>query len=1160
MADLAVEYLREIENRTLSDDDRKAIPLERARCLLDAAEEEPDEGARTSMIGEAKEAFNDFLAKNPSHPRASEAALALARLTSMQAKAQLNRARRLEIPPPPSQDAPDRGEKEKERDGALAKQREEAKKAQPLFLQASRRFAEAAKQMKLRLEDKSIAPFTRQTLAREVFDAELAAAVNHYHLADTVVAANTAATEERVKYLEEARKGFAKLADGSPTSRTVWVARAWMAETLMDQSRPNEAGPEFDAILKSSLVEADDGRRLVKFFQLRRAYLAAVQSKSTTELAKIETALHAWLNQYAKSYRPTPETVAAQYYRAFALQFMAELSLPPAPKDGRPQVIPATARNQFAEAETIYRALSHTDNDYTQRATRNRMFIVRKMLGDADRPVASYTTFETAQLASLIQIAKLGDAERALGPASARCQELLRSDGHPLAIIGAELRLRKTQAEVAERKIRIVALLEHARSLVTPQENPNDVADNLLRLVYFYQSSDEPSRAAVLGEHIARSVRTARGKSAAAGLMALNGYAGASARIKVDRRDPSRIDEAEAAAASMRKADRQRAVELARFLDKAFPNDIATDAARHQLAALLVQDRLLDQAFEAVIRVRAGYAQLTHARDLEGYIAVQILTAAKDTPLPPGGKLAVFARAAADLDRVVRPSPDAGEDEVRGYITVRVRLGSLYLAQAHTADQPEARLASYDRALAVADEIMAALPSFEVLLQTGAATGELNLDGQELRLLALDLHTRSIFLRGRALVDAGPAKTRTALAAIQPTIVDVGRTKSLMTEKMKQWAGGQGDPGDSEEVIAQKAKVAGLTSGVDKWRCDTVMLGFKLAVKEGKPDEAAKMLGLLKAAGGSVADNQSTYELMARELAAPIAGLRREKKDAEAKAMGDGVALLLKELAAVQNQPPSSTLFIGQTLYTVERYDAALTALAKIKPPSRPDWATMDLDKIANGQERNNLRAEIRDYRFAQLYTAKALRGANKIAEAEKLLGGIIGDSAKHGWGYSSYDFRRELALLFEAKAAGISAVSEANPVWLQALKEWTTLFHVAQLRVKNLPPNADPEQVREARSGYFDAFYEIQRVMISANSQLQKDKPQLLAKSLDSVGKKIADMERTNRIAEQEKAGQSIINAEVWNHYVDLLDHYPAVKDSYKANGGVIFLERRTI
>src|SRR3954447_22997786 len=52
MTELALEYLREIEHKSLSDTDRKAIPLERARCLLDAAEEEPDEGTRTSMIGE----------------------------------------------------------------------------------------------------------------------------------------------------------------------------------------------------------------------------------------------------------------------------------------------------------------------------------------------------------------------------------------------------------------------------------------------------------------------------------------------------------------------------------------------------------------------------------------------------------------------------------------------------------------------------------------------------------------------------------------------------------------------------------------------------------------------------------------------------------------------------------------------------------------------------------------------------------------------------------------------------------------------------------------------------------------------------------------------------------------------------------------------------
>src|SRR5580698_10165798 len=73
MPDLALEYLKEIENAPLPDDAKRAINLERAKCLLEAAEDEPDEGTRTSMVGEAKDGFRDFLVKNPNHPRASEA-------------------------------------------------------------------------------------------------------------------------------------------------------------------------------------------------------------------------------------------------------------------------------------------------------------------------------------------------------------------------------------------------------------------------------------------------------------------------------------------------------------------------------------------------------------------------------------------------------------------------------------------------------------------------------------------------------------------------------------------------------------------------------------------------------------------------------------------------------------------------------------------------------------------------------------------------------------------------------------------------------------------------------------------------------------------------------------------------------------------------------
>ena len=571
------------------------------------------------MIGEAKEAFNDFLTKYPGHPRASEASLAIARLTSIEAKAQLNRAHRMEVPPAPAGDAPDRGEKERERDAALAKQRDEAKKAQPLFLLASKRFGEAAEQMKAKLQDKTLVPFTRQSLAREAFDAELAAAINQYNLADTVVAANTAATEERVKYLEEARGRFAKLAKGPPTNRTVWIARAWMAETLMDQSRPNEANPEFDSILKSSIVESEDGKRLVQFFQIRRAYLDVFRAKQivSTELDKVEHRIRDWLNRYGKQHKPTPEILAARYYRAFSLQHLAQLAIV-MPKDGKPPVIGTTARGQLAQAEQLYRELSQSDNDYTARATRNRMFVVRLLLGDAEKPPAGYGTFESAEMASLIQIAKLGDAERAITTATARRDALLRAGGKPLAVIGAELRRRKAEAEVPERKRRIIALLERARGLATPQDNPGDVTDNLIRLVYFYQNANLPYQAAILGDYIARTIKSTGGKSAAAGLLALNGYVAASAQIKVDRRDASRIDEAEATAEGWRKIDRNRALELARYLDKTFPNDLATDAARHRLAILLVQDKEYDQAFDAVVKIRAGYSQLTSARRAGG--------------------------------------------------------------------------------------------------------------------------------------------------------------------------------------------------------------------------------------------------------------------------------------------------------------------------------------------------------------------------------------------------------------------------------------------------------------------------------------------------------------------------------------------------------------
>jgi hypothetical protein len=1185
MPDLALEYLQEIEKLNLPPLEKQAIPLERAKCLLDSADDEPDEGTRTSMVGEAKEAFNSFLLANAKHPRAAEASLALARLTSIEAKAQLNRGRRMEVPP----------EGDPGRDAAVKAQREEMLKARPLFLLASQRFAEAAKQLKDKLGEPNLEPVAKAALAREVFDADLAAAVNKYYLADTFVVTGATDTIERDKYLEQARETFAALAKGPPTSRNVWIARAWMAEILGDQGKPNDMATEFTAILNVPRAEAEEGKRLVRFFQVRRNYLAALTDQG--KLAASERELRSWLGRYGNSRKPTPEIIAARFYLAFSLQIQAVNLIGPPPKTGEPPPLSQTARTRLQEAEKLYRALGQSDNDYTARAIRNRMFVVRKLLGEADRSPAEYPTFEAAQMAALIQMAKLNDAEKLL--------ERARADGDGDAAFWAGLALMtgpaRVEREVKDRQYRVVALLERARELANDRDNPADVADNLLRLVYFYQITDQPLQAAVLGEHISRTIKTTGGKSAIAGLLALNAYVNAGksswslakaaeviAAAKeifpfVPELDPEMIAEQEqvisVAATASRKSDRERAIQMAQFLDEKFPNDAATDAARHRLAILHYEDGKPDAAFEAVIKIRPGYSGILNARQFEGYVAA-VLVGSKDAGVTPERKVVVFRRAVGDLARLPKPAANAPADDVRGYLSCRVRLAQLYLSQDRVDPEAEKAGRGYDRALAIADEIIGTVPTYAELVdkKSGLPDG-LNLDGLEMRYQGFSIRTRAIYLRGRSLID--DEKIAEAAAAIDPAVADAAKG-NLVDARMKKWAEGQGDDGDDEDAAKQKAKIAELAVGIDKIRRDVVMVGFKLRCVQGKPAEAQALLEQLKKSGGGIETNQAGLEFVARELAAQIPALRKQGKAKEADDLGAGLAILLKEFTNVKNLPPTTILFLGQTFHTVGKYDEAIAEFRKIAVPVvpkieglPPQWWKVDAAKIGDGQARNKFRDEVRDYRFAQLNLGKSLRGANKLDEAEKLfaeaVGGgkdAMGKEKPEGYAFTSLDFRKELATTYEARGAAAGADTKAaNAYWKKGLDEWSTLFRIAQSQVSKADEKTPADQLKRLKSNFFDAYFEVQRVLVAANTQLVKD-PAKLGPTFEQVGRRIADMEASNKFndvkeidtpqgKQKVKVASEVITPEVALRYHEFLEKYPGVKAAYQANGGKFFLER---
>jgi tetratricopeptide (TPR) repeat protein len=559
---------------------------------------------------------------------------------------------------------------------------------------------------------------------------------------------------------------------------------------------------------------------------------------------------------------------------------------------------------------------------------------------------------------------------------------------------------------------------------------------------------------------------------------------------------------------------------------------------------MLLEDKKPLEAFEVVIKVRPGYARVTDARLLEGYLATQLVNAkAEGPPLPDAKKTEIFKRAVADLVKVPKPAHVAKKEEVISYLSARCRLATLLFAQGKADPVTEKANPGYNQALAISEEVIGLVPTYDELVKLDGGMKKLNVDGMGMLMLAQDTHSRAVYLRARALIDAG--KFGEADKALEPILTVVKTSGPVFTAEMKAWAEGGG--GDAEAV--QKSKVAQLAAAVDKTRVEVVLAGFRLKVKDSKPNEAAELLDLMIKAGGSIEDNLPVLELLGREMAAQMAQLRKEGKKADADALGAGLAVLLKKITAVPKLSPQMMLFIGQTLQTVGEYDKAIETLKKIPVPEFAGWEQKKPEEIPQ-EVRGRVTGQIRDFSVAQLTIARALREGGKLDEAEKMLLAIIGTAEKQGWGYGRLYFRRELALVYEGKGKAASDPKVANTEWGKALKEWTTLFNIHKNRLQNPPKDASPEQMKQYRNAFAEAYFDVQRCLVRANIQLLgTSNAAKLQKTFDDVGKRFADMEKQIPVADWQP--------EVQHQYVDFLKEVPQLAASYRAASGKLFLDK---
>lgn len=1149
MSDLALDYLADLDKKpNIPDPVKLLLPLERAKCQLEAAVDEPDEGTRISLVGEAKEGFLTFVRnpKNAGHSRLPEAFLSLARLSSLDAKAQLAKARRMDIPTL-ADDASNQGAV----DEAKKNQKAEAAKSRPMFNAANDQLKRAIAQIKDQL-GKNPDAATKRSLNETLYEAEMARGTNLFAQSESFLGGETAELGERDKKAEEAREVFSELAklEGAPT-RVTGVARAWLSECAHVQQKIGEAEEEEKRIEATTGSEGDEAKRMIRFFKLRREFLSAIGDKSKHFSA--ESRCREWLRQYGALRRARNEAFAVRWYLGFLLQLQADASLPPPPKVPPktplpPPVIGGLARTRYAEAEKLFRVISQSDNDYTQRAARARMYVVRRLLGEADQPVSFYKDFETCQMAALIQMARTLDLQK-----------------------DAE----KNADEIKQRYLAIVALLERARELATPQDSPADVADVNLRLIYYYQVSDQPHLAAILGEHMARTTKAPGGKSALAGALAINGYFSSTSLLK--NVGAERLD-------VWRKIDRDRSIRLARFLDEKFPNDTPTDRARHRLAGLLYEDQKPVEAYDVLLKVRPGYESISQARLFQGALAYQLLYV-KDTPLAKERHRDVFRRTTADLDRLVKPLQTAPEDDVRPFITARCRLARLYLLQPRIDPDGDKLEPGFAKAKKVADEVLTMVPGFDALL-SDIGTKTLNLDGWELKLLAENEKTAAAYAEGTTLFTKG--KYDEAYNAIGGILAEMSLAGPFATQVQAITAAGAKPPApmpkkepekkepappakkepekkdaappakkepekkepekkdpapapenpEDDPAKAQKEQIVSLAKGVDQYRQNLIVLALKVRMKKGEADKAVEQLELLKKFGGSIESNLATLEQITNEMAAQIVGLRREGKADEAKLMSDGFAKLLGRISAEPNLPTSIHRFLGQSSIVVGDYKNAVTSLQKV--PAQPPEKLAKPNDIQDPVEKK----AVLEYRRAVLELVRAYRLDNQFDAATAELNKAMGDMAKPGWAANSVDFRKEKAFLLEAKGAAAGAGGKQS--WAEALREWGALAGIYRAGVVKGPgtgPGAGNAYIA-LQNNYYDAFLMNQRCLLKANQSLLPKGDMKFTKLYDDVGRNFATLEMNS--------GHRF-TAETRESYADLLKEFPEVKAAYEKHIGLL-------
>jgi hypothetical protein len=795
------------------------------------------------------------------------------------------------------------------------------KRARPLFADAAARLAAAATQIDeiaARTED----PTIKKTLAQAKLQAQLESGINRLHVALTMPDNSGVQIKARAAEIDTARAALEVLATGSEDSPFCWMARLWIARCLDELDNNAEARRMYESLAEETNPAAEEAARTASFLLLKAAAEDKQAPKRSEQLKTVTTGLEDWLLKYRSKYSSADEQ-AAQYLLAVLLE---ELALAGVERDrpGTPTKINAGVAQELARVERLLKQIADADGDYAERARNRRGAILVLLLGErAAGDVSRLVNFEECFLAAQVQAFQLTQGK-----------------------VAGEDR--------AKSYSRIAALLRRALLLAGRADSARDVADARAMLAYTYLASGDPYAAAVYGEHVGKS-KLAGSRSPEVTAYALQAYS----TIIALGRERHETDE-------QLKPDQRRLRQLAQYMEKTWPDEVATDLARHQLGTFLLDDHNYVEACAMWGRIAPSYPGVAQARYQQGAAAQR--AQAKDVTLSPDQKRKLLRDAIAGLEQLPEPSPGGSDNAALALCMAKCQLGNLYLYDDSANGTNFVRAAELGRRLA--DVIPNLSLDDEVRPQVLVEANKLYLAGTQ----------------NRAFLLVQADQTDAARTILQPIYERV--RKEIESAKAPEYAGGP------------------WLEGYREVQRQVIALNLRLAIQENQSEAAHQALTLLRRASGQMENTNDRLLRLVYDLKREADEHKKKGENEKRDKLEKGLVSFLDELAKPKSLADDVRMFLAQAYGGLDRHDRAADLLAGYPAP-------------ANGSDEQRQR-----YHGVRLMLAREHRLAQQIDSAKTVLQEILGS-----WGKNDLSVRREKVLLLEDAGNYRDAVQECREI-----------------------------------------------------------------------------------------------------------------------------------